>query len=68
MNIPTNKAIKWLALLAVICLAFVCYAMGNASGAIALVILGFVLEGAFWLFGSRLFNRKKSSQEESSPS
>lgn len=66
MNSVTAKVIKGLVLLVVICLAFLCYTMGNASAMVALIVLGFVLEGAFWLFGAQLFNRKKSSQEESS--
>ncbi|MBB1397105.1 hypothetical protein [Pseudoalteromonas sp. SG44-8] len=66
MNTVTAKIMKRLALLVVICLAFVCYAMSNASGMVILIVVGFILEGAFWLFGARLFNRKKSSQQESS--
>lgn len=65
MNVVAAKITKWLALLALLCLAIVCYAMGNASGAIALVILGFLFEGAFWLFGHRLFSRKKNIEGES---
>lgn len=68
MNSGAAKVIKWLALLVVICLAFTCYAMGSASGAIALVILGFVFEGAFWLFGHKLFSRKKSERAQSQTS
>ena len=65
MNVVAAKITKWLALLALLCLAITCYAMGNASGAIALVILGFVFEGVFWLFGHRLFSRKKNIEGES---
>ncbi len=68
MNPVAAKITKWLALLALICLAITCYAMGNASGAIALVILGFVFEGAFWLFGHKLVSRKKSERSQSQTS
>ena len=65
MNLVAAKITKWLALLALLCLAILCYAMGNASGAIVLLILGFVFEGVFWLFGHRLFSRKKNIEGES---
>jgi len=62
MSHLTAKIIKWVALLAILVLALVCYSMGTMSGFISLVILGFILEGAFWLFGAKLFSRKKSMQ------
>lgn len=68
MNPVAAKITKWLALLALICLAITCYAMGNASGAVVLIIIGFVLEGAFWLFGHKLFSRKKASNSQSQTS
>jgi len=42
--------------------------MGTMSGFIALIVIGFLLEGAFWLFGYRLFNRKKPSEHSSQTS
>lgn len=57
------KVIKWVALLVILVLALVCYSMGTMSGFVSLVILGFILEGAFWLFGAKLFSRKKNMQD-----
>ncbi len=68
MSHLTAKVIKWVALLAILLLALVCYSMGTMSGFVSLVILGFVLEGAFWLFGAKLFSRKKSMQDNNQTS
>lgn len=64
----TAKIVKWLALLIILVLALVCYSMGTMSGFVGLVILGFVLEGAFWLFGAKLFSRKKEFQDNNQTS
>ncbi|MGO2479498.1 MAG: hypothetical protein ACTH7Q_14310 [Pseudoalteromonas sp.] len=59
----TAKTVKWLTMLVIIVLALVCYSMGTMSGFVSLVILGFILEGTFWLFGAKLFSRKKGMQD-----
>ncbi|MGO2013066.1 MAG: hypothetical protein ACTJH9_12635 [Pseudoalteromonas sp.] len=59
----TTKAVKWLAMLVIIVLALVCYSMGAMSGFVSLVVLGFILEGTFWLFCAKLFSRKKGLQD-----
>jgi len=64
----TAKIIKWLALLVILILAVVCYSMGTMSGFVSLVVLGFILEGAFWLFGAKLFSRKKNMQDNNQTS
>lgn len=65
MQSITRKALKWSALFILICLSLTCYAMGNASGAVILVALGFVFESVFWLFGHKLLTRKKSPSPQS---
>jgi len=59
MQSVTGKVLKWIALFVLLCLSLTCYAMGNASGAIILIVLGFAFEGVFWLFGHKLLTRKK---------
>ena len=59
----TAKMIKWAVLFILLALALLCYSMGTMSGFIVLIFLGLFLEAAFWLFGARLFNRKKTREQ-----
>tara|TARA_Y100000782_G_C10183928_1_gene265356 strand:- start:1253 stop:1495 length:243 start_codon:yes stop_codon:yes gene_type:complete len=68
MQQTTVRIMKWIALFIVLALALLCYSMGTMSGFIAIIVVGFLLEGAFWLFGYRLFNRKKASEHSSQTS
>ncbi|MGJ8682265.1 hypothetical protein [Paraglaciecola sp.] len=40
---------KYLMLGALICLALVCYFVGSVTGAVSFIILGILLEVAFWV-------------------
>ncbi|MGI2171439.1 hypothetical protein ACROAE_14815 [Shewanella sp. MF05960] len=40
---------QYLLLAALICLALVCYFVGSATGAVAFIVMGILLEIAFWL-------------------
>lgn len=64
----TLKAAKWIALFILLALALLCYSMGTMSGFIVLIVVGLLLEAAFWLFGSRLISRKKPNQQTSQTS
>ena len=44
-----SKLGKYLLLGALICLALVCYFVGSVTGAIAFIVMGVLLETAFWL-------------------
>jgi hypothetical protein len=44
-----TKLRKYLVLVALFCLALVCYFVGSVSGAIAFIALGVILELAFWI-------------------
>ncbi|MBC7009626.1 hypothetical protein NH514_12600 [Pseudoalteromonas sp. ACER1] len=64
----TLRVIKWIALFILLALALLCYSMGTMSGFIALIVVGLLFEAAFWLFGARLFSRKKPNQQTSQTS
>ncbi|WP_217874866.1 hypothetical protein [Pseudoalteromonas shioyasakiensis] len=64
----TLRVIKWIVLFILLALALLCYSMGTMSGFIALIVVGLLLEAAFWLFGSRLISRKKPNQQTSQTS
>ena len=64
----TLRVIKWIELFILLALALLCYSMGTMSGFIALIVVGLLLEAAFWLFGSRLISRKKPNQQTSQTS
>lgn len=68
MNPITVKFIKGGVLIALIALALVFYSMGIESGFIILLVIGFALEAAFWLFGAKLFSRKKPMVENETSS
>ena len=53
-----TKLGKYLLLTAFICLAVLCYFIGSKTGAIAFIIMGVVLELAFWLGIFRSSNQK----------
>jgi hypothetical protein len=44
-----NKLNKYLLLAALFCLALVCAFIGSTIGAVAFIIMGVLLEVAFWL-------------------
>ncbi|GGP42625.1 hypothetical protein GCM10009347_07930 [Shewanella algicola] len=44
-----SNVIKYLLLGALVCLALVCYSVGSATGAVAFITMGVLLEIAFWL-------------------
>ncbi len=44
-----SNAIKYLLLSALVCLALICYSVGSATGTVAFIIMGVLLEIAFWL-------------------
>ncbi|MCT8986308.1 hypothetical protein [Shewanella phaeophyticola] len=44
-----SHAIKYVLLAALVCLALVCYSVGSATGAVAFIVMGVLLEIAFWL-------------------
>ncbi|WP_345335708.1 hypothetical protein [Ferrimonas pelagia] len=43
-----QKGMRWLITLSLLGAALLCYAMGSEAGAVSLLILGAVFEGAFW--------------------
>ncbi|ALS33909.1 hypothetical protein PTRA_a2865 [Pseudoalteromonas translucida KMM 520] len=54
-----KSVVNWLLVCLVFIAAFICYAMGNASGVIALTVVGFTLETGFWLYS---FKKRKNNK------
>lgn len=55
-----NKLLRVLIILALVAAAITCYAMGTYSGLVAIVVLGFLIEGAAW---SLLLRKKKADNK-----
>jgi hypothetical protein len=44
-----QNIISWALASLIFIASFTCFAMGNASGAVSLLVIGFLTEFAFWL-------------------
>ena len=55
-----QNIINWLLASLVFIASFTCYAMGNAAGAMTLILAGFFIEIIFWLRFNKLKMNKRT--------